>query len=161
MKNYILFILIAFILVSCDQKAKDQKILENTLDFILKKNNNKEINVFNEIKNYKEVVNFKLKNINIISCKEIFDKGESNFYVLKFNHSAQNETTVDVINYNTLESFKLKFKNNVVETESLHSDGMNRPRMIFLKQLRKQKLYLNDEGFKYVDTFPSDSITCK
>ncbi|KGT09602.1 hypothetical protein NV63_06430 [Elizabethkingia anophelis] len=72
MKNYILFILIAFILVSCDQKAKDQKILENTLDFILKKNNNKEINVFNEIKNYKEVVNFKLKNINIISCKEIF-----------------------------------------------------------------------------------------
>ncbi|KGT09601.1 hypothetical protein NV63_06425 [Elizabethkingia anophelis] len=93
--------------------------------------------------------------------RNILTKENQIFYVLKFNHSAQNETTVDVINYNTLESFKLKFKNNVVETESLHSDGMNRPRMIFLKQLRKQKLYLNDEGFKYVDTFPSDSITCK
>lgn len=164
MKKYTILALITMILVSCGQKNKDQKILEDTLDVISKKHNNKEINVFSEIKNYRQPVDLKLKNVKIISCKEIFDKNELDFYVLKFNHSAKKGTTVDIINYSTLESFKLSFNNNMPNKpnqELLHYDGLDRPRMIFLKQLRKQKQYLNDEGLKYVENFPSDSIVCK
>ncbi|HFK5565600.1 TPA: hypothetical protein ACG0AB_001080 [Elizabethkingia anophelis] len=164
MKNYTIFTVLILIFVGCSQKTTDQKVLETTLDFLLKKNKNNEISIFNEIGNFKEPIDLKLKNIKIITCKEIFDKNELNFYVLKFNHATQKETTIDVINYNTLESFKLKFDNNNTakpNQEFLHFDGLDRPRMIFLKQLRKQKAYSNDEGLKYVDSFPSDSIICK
>lgn len=83
--------------------------MNNTLVLLSKKNNNKQINIFNEIKNYKETINVDVKNVKFISCKEIFNTGEIDFYVLKFNHVSKDNVIVEIVNYNTLESFKLKF----------------------------------------------------
>ncbi|HFI4795701.1 TPA: hypothetical protein ACGQK4_001412 [Elizabethkingia anophelis] len=164
MKTYIILIIAILISVSCSNgKITDKKVLEDTLIFLLKRNKNKRVNVFNEIKNYKEIVNIKLKDVTVLSCKEIFETGELNFYVLKFNHISENKIDVEIVNYSTLESFKLRFDegSNSPIKESLHSDASGRPYMIFSKQLRKKEPYSSDKSLQYIDNYPKDSITCK
>lgn len=140
MKNYIITFITIFSIFSCSDELNDQKILNNTLVLLSKKNNNKQINIFNEIKNYKETINVDVKNVKFISCKEIFNTGEIDFYVLKFNHVSKDNVIVEIVNYNTLESFKLKFiRGDSPKKESLHSDAAGRPYMIYSKQLRKKR----------------------
>ena len=162
MKNYIIVLINILIFSSCKGQVTDKKILDQTLFFLSKKNVMKQINIFNEIKNYREHVNTNLKNVKIISCKEINNTGEVDFYILKFDHISKNNVIVEIVNYNTLESFKLHFnQGNPPKKESLHSDATGRPYMIYSKQLRKKEPYSNNDAFKYIDSYPSDSITCK
>ncbi|AQX09840.1 hypothetical protein [Elizabethkingia ursingii] len=164
MKSYITLIIVILMSFSCsDNKITDKKVLEDTLNYLSQRNKNKQVNVFDEITNYKGETNIKLKNLSFLSCKEIFDTGELNFYVLKFNHISKDQIDVDIVNYSTLESFKLKFNNGnkVPQKESLHSDASGRPYMIFSKQLRKKEPYSTDEALQYIDAYPTDSIKCK